>query len=173
MSGDTLGTNCDQCLSMIQRCFASTETVGLVRTGSSEQPPWLSHSSWTPRAFPSSVTYTDPVTPRPSPPPPPPPASSPVRVDITLLLVGQLGACASHWGELVRVAVELPKQSIGLKLHAHGWKPVFLRKVVGPAAAEVGVRVTATWSPLDATAERLLFPVRAVLERERTEWNQN
>ena len=168
MSGDTLGTNCDQRLSMIRCCFTSTENVRLIRKGSPGWPPWLSHRSWTPWAFPSNVTYTDPV-----PPPPPPPASSPVGVDITLLLVGQLGICVSHWGELVRVAVELPKQSIGLKLHAHGWKPVFLRKVVGPAAAEVGVRVTATRSPLDATAERLLFPVRAVLERERTEWNQD
>ena len=27
----TLGTNCDQCLSMVQCCFTSTETVGLIR----------------------------------------------------------------------------------------------------------------------------------------------
>ena len=28
-----LGTNCDQCLSMAQRCFTSTETVRLIRDG--------------------------------------------------------------------------------------------------------------------------------------------
>ena len=30
---DILGTNCDQCLSMVQCCFTSTETVRLIRTG--------------------------------------------------------------------------------------------------------------------------------------------
>ena len=29
-----LGTNCDQCLSMVQCCFTSTETVRLIRTES-------------------------------------------------------------------------------------------------------------------------------------------
>ena len=29
MSADILGTNCDQCLSMVQCCFTSTETVKL------------------------------------------------------------------------------------------------------------------------------------------------
>ena len=28
MSDDTLGTNCDQCRSMVQCCFTSTETLG-------------------------------------------------------------------------------------------------------------------------------------------------
>ena len=32
MSVDILGTNCDQCLSMVQCCFKSTETVRLIRT---------------------------------------------------------------------------------------------------------------------------------------------
>ena len=32
MSVDMLGTNCDQCLSTVQCCFTSTETVRLVRT---------------------------------------------------------------------------------------------------------------------------------------------
>ena len=31
---DILGTNCDQCVCMIQCCFTSTETIRLVRTGS-------------------------------------------------------------------------------------------------------------------------------------------
>ena len=44
---DILGTNCDQCVSMVQCCFMSTETVRLIRTGSPGRPPRLSHSSWT------------------------------------------------------------------------------------------------------------------------------
>ena len=46
MSVDMLGTNCDHCLSMVQCCFTSTETVRLIRTESSGRPPRLSHSSW-------------------------------------------------------------------------------------------------------------------------------
>ena len=42
---DTLGTNCDQCLSMVQCCFMSTEAVRLIRTGNPGRPPRLSHSS--------------------------------------------------------------------------------------------------------------------------------
>ena len=42
---DILGTNCDQCVSMVQCCFTSTETVRLIRTGSPGRPPRLSHSS--------------------------------------------------------------------------------------------------------------------------------
>ena len=38
-----LGTNCDQCVSMVQCCFTSTETVRLIRTGSPGRPPRLSH----------------------------------------------------------------------------------------------------------------------------------
>ena len=44
---DTLGTNCDQCLSMVQCCFMSTETIRLISTASLGWPPWLWHSSWT------------------------------------------------------------------------------------------------------------------------------
>ena len=40
MSVDILGTTCDQCRSMVQCCFMSTETVRLVR-------PESPHSSWT------------------------------------------------------------------------------------------------------------------------------
>ena len=47
MSVDILGTNCDQCRSMVQCCFTSTETVRLFRTERQGQPPRLSHSSWT------------------------------------------------------------------------------------------------------------------------------
>ena len=47
MSADILGTNCDQCVSMVQCCFTSTETVRLIRTGSPGRPPRLSHSCWT------------------------------------------------------------------------------------------------------------------------------
>ena len=45
MSVDILGTNCDQCWSMVQCCV--TETVKLIRTQSPGRPPRLSHSSWT------------------------------------------------------------------------------------------------------------------------------
>ena len=41
---DVLGTNCDQCVSMVQCCFTSTETIRLIRTGSPGRPPLLSHS---------------------------------------------------------------------------------------------------------------------------------
>ena len=30
---DILGTNCDQCVCMVQCCFTSTETIRLIRTG--------------------------------------------------------------------------------------------------------------------------------------------
>ena len=43
---DIFGTNCDQCVSMVQCCFTSTETVRLIRTESPGRPPQLSHSSW-------------------------------------------------------------------------------------------------------------------------------
>ena len=47
MSLDILGTSWDQCRSMVQYSFTSTETRRLVRTGSPGWPPRLSHSSWT------------------------------------------------------------------------------------------------------------------------------
>ena len=47
MSVDVLGTSWDQCRSMAQYSFTSTETRRLVRTDSPGQPPRLSHSSWT------------------------------------------------------------------------------------------------------------------------------
>ena len=47
MSADILGTSCDQCRSMVQYSFTSTETRRLVRTDSPGRPPRLSHSSWT------------------------------------------------------------------------------------------------------------------------------
>ena len=46
---DILGTSCDQCRSMVQYSFTSTETRRLVRTDSSGRPPGLSHSSGTMR----------------------------------------------------------------------------------------------------------------------------
>ena len=33
MSVDILGTNCNQCVCMVQCCFTSTETIRLIRTG--------------------------------------------------------------------------------------------------------------------------------------------
>ena len=45
MSVDILGTSWDQCRSMVQYCFTSTETRRLVRTDSPGRPPRLSHSS--------------------------------------------------------------------------------------------------------------------------------
>ena len=47
MSVDIFGTIWDQCRSMVQYCFTSTETRKLVRTDSPGRPPRLSHSSWT------------------------------------------------------------------------------------------------------------------------------
>ena len=47
MSVDILGTSWDQCRSMVQYSFTSTETRRLVRTDSPGRPPQLSHSSWT------------------------------------------------------------------------------------------------------------------------------
>ena len=47
MSVDILGTSWDQCRSIIQYSFTSTETRRLVRTDSPGQPSRLSHSSWT------------------------------------------------------------------------------------------------------------------------------
>ena len=44
---DILGTNCDECVSMVQCCFTSTKNIRLVRMGSPGQPPRLSHSSST------------------------------------------------------------------------------------------------------------------------------
>ena len=46
MSADTLGTSWDQCRSMVQYSYTSTETRRLVRTDSPGRPPRLSHSSW-------------------------------------------------------------------------------------------------------------------------------
>jgi len=40
-------TRWDQCVSMVQCCFTSTETMKLVRTDSPGRAPRLSHSSWT------------------------------------------------------------------------------------------------------------------------------
>ena len=45
MSVDILGTSCDQCRSMVQCSFTSTESRRLVRTDSPGRPPRLSHSS--------------------------------------------------------------------------------------------------------------------------------
>ena len=47
MSADILGASWDQCRSMVQYSFTSTETRRLFRTDSPRRPPWLSHSSWT------------------------------------------------------------------------------------------------------------------------------
>ena len=47
MSVDILGTSWDECVSMVQYCFTSTETIRFVRTESPGRPPRLSHSSWT------------------------------------------------------------------------------------------------------------------------------
>ena len=49
MSVDILGTNWDQCVSMVQYCLTSTETMRLVRTECPGRPPRFSHSSWAPK----------------------------------------------------------------------------------------------------------------------------
>ena len=54
MSDDILGTSCDQCRSMVQYSFTSTETRRLVRTDSPGRPPRFSHSSWTMWVFTSN-----------------------------------------------------------------------------------------------------------------------
>ena len=60
MSVTVLGTNCDQCQSMVQCCFTSTETVRPIRTESQARPPQVestSHSSsWT-------LTFRSPARP--------------------------------------------------------------------------------------------------------------
>ena len=55
MSVDILGTSWDQCVSMVQYCFTSTETRRLVRTGSPGRPPQLSRSSWTLKVVPQLI----------------------------------------------------------------------------------------------------------------------
>ena len=57
MSADILGTSWDQCRSMVQYNFTSTETRRLVRTDSPGRPPRLSHSSWTMSHFKIEVTF--------------------------------------------------------------------------------------------------------------------
>ena len=42
---DILGTNCDQCVSMVQCCFTSTETIRLIGMGSPGRPTRISHIS--------------------------------------------------------------------------------------------------------------------------------
>ena len=64
MSADILGTSRDQCVSMVQYSFTSTETIRLVRTDSPGRPPRLSHSSWTvtslpPELWPPSLLNSD------------------------------------------------------------------------------------------------------------------
>ena len=41
MSVDIFGTKCDQCRSMVQCCFTSTEAVKLIRSESPGRPPRL------------------------------------------------------------------------------------------------------------------------------------
>ena len=97
MSADILGTNWDQCRSMVQYSFTSTETRRLVRTDSPGRPPRLSHSSWT-MIHPRQESSICRVSPRPmiarlsTPshvheyhPPPDQPYSS-LQVSIILLL---------------------------------------------------------------------------------------
>ena len=45
-SVDILGTNCDQCVCMVQCCFTCAETIRLIRTGSPGRPLRLPHSSF-------------------------------------------------------------------------------------------------------------------------------
>ena len=52
----SLDVGWDQCRSMVQYCFTSTETRRLVRTDSPGRPPRLSHSSWTMPQRPFSKT---------------------------------------------------------------------------------------------------------------------
>ena len=67
MSVGMLGTNCDQCVCMVQCCFTSTETIRLIRDGSPGRPPPLSHSSW---ALTKTRNKTDFYSAHLSPPPP-------------------------------------------------------------------------------------------------------
>jgi len=57
MSVDILGTSWDQCWSMVQYSFMSTETRRLVRTDSPGRPPRLSHSSWTMQRWPKKANW--------------------------------------------------------------------------------------------------------------------
>ena len=60
MSVDILGTSWDQCRSMVQYSFTSTETRRLVRTDSSGRPPRLSHSSWALRRHSCAISFSLP-----------------------------------------------------------------------------------------------------------------
>ena len=51
---DILGTNCDQCISMVQCCFTSTKTVRLIRTGRGAQDGHLDSHTAPVRALPNS-----------------------------------------------------------------------------------------------------------------------
>ena len=42
---DILGTNCDECLSMVKCSFTSTETVRLIRTESPGRPTLFFHTA--------------------------------------------------------------------------------------------------------------------------------
>ena len=52
-----LGTSWDQCWSMVQYSFTSTETRRIVRMDSPGRPPRLSHSFWTMHAHSPPVTF--------------------------------------------------------------------------------------------------------------------
>ena len=54
---DILGTNWDQCRSMVQYGFMSTETIRLIRMDSPGQPPRLSHSFRTMLCFFHSLSF--------------------------------------------------------------------------------------------------------------------
>ena len=58
---DILGTNCDQCVCMVQCCFTSSETIRLIRDGSPGWPPRLSHSSGALRPPPAPRTINTEV----------------------------------------------------------------------------------------------------------------
>ena len=62
MSVDILGTSWDQCRSMVQYSFTSTETRRLVRTDSPGRPPRPSHSSWTMSNSHTQCTWLNTIT---------------------------------------------------------------------------------------------------------------
>ena len=102
MSVDILGTSCDQCRSMVQYSFTSTETRRLVRTDSPGRPPWLSHSSWIMKNGCDVKMYFCMKVGR-TPPPPPPPSKE--KKNFYKFILKQLTCLQVHWLCLLTLAL--------------------------------------------------------------------
>ena len=153
MSVDIWGTNCSQCVSMVQCCFTSIETVSLIRTGSWGRLPRLSHSSWAELCFSVLVKifqialshYLQPTNP---------------HLDASVACVKRYTAIGTRWNEFIwLVVVKLVlviKLVILTILHIHSvnvshqtsnvqsvlrvWYVYFLWEVLGNSSSDVSPR---------------------------------